>query len=117
MAFKLIYSFILPIMLSIPRLIKWIFFLGLFFLLLMALWRLGTYAIFKMDHSSFKDSLPAFWLGFRYDARMVCIVLLVILLFGSIPSLHPFDSKTGKKLWLFFTGLFAVVLLFFYVFD
>lgn len=100
----------------IPRLIRWIFSFAVFFLVLMSLFRLGTYALFNTGHS-FRDSAPAFRLGFRFDARVVCVVALIMLLLGSIKALHPFRTRTGKKTWFAFTGFFALVLIIFYVFD
>ncbi|MEO5998995.1 MAG: sulfatase-like hydrolase/transferase [Chitinophagaceae bacterium] len=104
-------------MLRIPRLIKWIFILDLFFLLIMTLLRLGAWSFFKTGQVTFNESTPAFILGIRYDARIVGVFSLLILLFGSIPAIHPFHSAGGKKIWLFFTGLFSCILIILYVFD
>lgn len=102
---------------SVPRLIKWLFLLAFFFLILMSLLRLGTWSVFKNTHVTFIDSLPAFWLGFRYDARIVGIVALLMLLAGSIPQINPFLSIGAKKFWIFYINLFCVLLAVFYVFD
>ncbi len=104
-------------MLPVPRIIKWILYLDIFFLALMSVLRLTTWWIFKTDQVSFASSIPAFLLGFRYDARIVCVFSTVILVFGSIPYLHPFRSATAGKWWVSFAGLFSFILIVLYVFD
>ncbi len=104
-------------MLPIPRLIKWILFLDIFFLTLMFALRLGTWLIFKTDQVSFHESVPAFFLGFRYDARIVGVFSTVILLAGSVPLLHPFRSPTARKWWMAFACLFSGVLIILYTAD
>lgn len=103
--------------LPLPRLIKWIFYLDLFFLLIMTIFRVATWLFFKTDQVSFGASVPSFILGIRYDARIVSIFSLVLLLAGSIPSLNPFRSSRAKKFWIFFATLFGAILIVFYVFD
>ncbi len=102
---------------KIPRLVRWLFCLAFFFLALMSTLRLGTYWTFKPDESSFGNTLPAFWLGFRYDARIVAIIILTMLIFGSFRPLDPFHSNAGKKAWLFFLMLVSIFFILFYVFD
>lgn len=100
-----------------PRLIKWIFYLDLFFLLIMSLLRFATWSLFKTDQVSFGASFPAFLLGIRYDARIVSAFSLMLLLLGSIRQLHPFRSSGAKKFWIFFASFFGGILIVFYVFD
>ena len=104
-------------MVRVPRLIRWILILDLFFMVVMSLLRLGTWFFFKTGQISFSDSIPAFVLGLRYDARIVAVFSLIMLLLGSISSIHPFHSSRGRKTWLFFAGLFSCILIILYVFD
>lgn len=100
---------------SIPRLIKWIFLLAVLFLGLMTLARWGYYTSFRLAGSN--NPLPAFWLGFRYDARIVAVVMLILLIIGSFARLNPFRSRHSRQSWLFFLGFFSLLLIFFYTID
>ncbi len=102
---------------AIPRLIQWILSLAIFFLTAMFLWRLAAWMAFEGGHHPFRETLPAFILGFRYDARMVSIFLLIILLLGSIKVCSPFRSIAAKNAWLVYTGLITTAFFLFYVFD
>jgi phosphoglycerol transferase MdoB-like AlkP superfamily enzyme len=104
-------------MLPIPRLTKWILYLAIFFLLLMSGLRLGTWWYFKNEKVLFSESLPTFILGIRYDARIIGVFSAILLIIGSISPIHPFRSSAGKKIWIFFAGIFASLLVIFYVFD
>jgi phosphoglycerol transferase MdoB-like AlkP superfamily enzyme len=56
-------------------------------------------------------------MGFRYDAREISIVCLLLLLTGSLPFLHPFRSKAGRytTLLILLTSLLVIVV--FYMID
>ena len=65
----------------------------------------------------FSEVIPSFILGFRYDLRVVSIILLVLLVFGSIRPLNPFNNSIAKKVWLILLGITSFILLFFYTVD
>src|SRR6516164_3236467 len=69
--------------LKIPKLIRWIFSIGIIFLIIMTLLRLSLYLFFNDQGNRFRDILDSLWLGIRFDLRMVCILLTVILVVGS----------------------------------
>ena len=102
---------------TIPRLIRWIVLVALFFFILMFLLRVTTYIYFAPPGVHAGDVLKSFWLGFRFDAQEVGIVCLLLLITGSVPRLHPFGSKAGKwvHFCLLFVFLFGFIVL--YVFD
>jgi len=102
---------------TIPRLIRWIFSVALFLFVLMFIMRLAAYWYFKPPDLSFNGALKSFILGFRFDAREVGIVCLLLLLIGSVPALHPFKTRAGRQttLSLLFIALLAIII--FYVFD
>ncbi len=89
----------------------------MFFLLLMTLLRLTFFIYFKQLHLSWGESFPSFVLGFRYDLRMVCVLMLVILIVGSIRPFNPYESGRAKKIWLWVLGFAGFVFSFFYVVD
>jgi phosphoglycerol transferase MdoB-like AlkP superfamily enzyme len=102
---------------TIPRLVRWIVLVALFFFILMFLLRLATWAYFAPAGIHAAELLKAFWLGFRFDAREIGIVCLLMLIIGSIPACHPFASRNGKR-WMFsLLGIFLAWLIIFYIAD
>ena len=102
---------------TIPRLIRWIVLVALFFFIVMFLLRLATWVYFAPPGIHATEVLGSFWLGFRFDAREVGIVCLLMLILGSIPALHPFASKSGKRWMFLLLGIFLVWLIIFYIAD
>jgi phosphoglycerol transferase MdoB-like AlkP superfamily enzyme len=95
---------------QMPGTIRWILSTGLIFLIVMTLFRLGLYLFFgREDHV-----LPSFWLGLRFDLRVVCMIMLTMLVLGSIKFLSPFKAKT---FWLVILTLAAFALVLFYAVD
>ena len=103
--------------LKIPKLIRWIFSVGIIFLLAMTLLRLVFFLYFPKQGNHLTDVISSFVLGIRFDLRDVCIVCLLLLISGSFSFLNPFETNHGKKLSLFLTGLAALLLMFFYSVD
>jgi phosphoglycerol transferase MdoB-like AlkP superfamily enzyme len=101
----------------IPRLIRWIAAVAIFYCTLMLLLRVVAFFYFAPPDLPFGAALRSFWLGFRFDAREVGIVCLLLLLTGSIPALHPFKTKAGKTVSLGLVLIFLVSLVFFYMID
>ncbi|MEP7319814.1 MAG: sulfatase-like hydrolase/transferase [Panacibacter sp.] len=103
--------------LKIPRYIQWIVLTGIIFLLLMSLMRMALVLSFKIPSTSHTPFFQVFVLGMRYDLRDVCIASLLIFLIGSIPALHPFEKKWGRRtsfiIWTFLIVVFAL----FYIVD
>jgi phosphoglycerol transferase MdoB-like AlkP superfamily enzyme len=104
-------------MLPPPRLIRWLFALAGGMLFILSVLRLGTWAVFNPGEVTLGQALPAFWLGLRFDARVVAAVILPILLLGGLRRLHAFDSRLGRRLWLALLGVAGAGLVFFYVSD
>jgi phosphoglycerol transferase MdoB-like AlkP superfamily enzyme len=104
-------------MTQIPKLIRWILLTGLIFVVLFSLMRLGLFFLSNQQSYSIGKLGGAFFLGLRYDLRMIGILLLVMLILGSIPALHPFTSKRGKKVWMTVLGIVSFFVLFFFTVD
>lgn len=104
-------------MLKIPRLIRWILSTGLIFLILMTFCRLGLYLFFSSQGHSFSQVLSSFWLGLRFDLRITCLVMLVMLVLASIPLFNPFKQPYAKTGWLLILGVAAFAIIFFYALD
>ncbi len=103
--------------LKIPKLIRWIFFSGIIFLLIMSLLRTALFLCFPKQGNHLADLVSTFVLGIRYDLREVCIVCVLLLILGSISFFDPFRTNRGEKICLFIIGLSAFVLAFFYSVD
>ena len=101
----------------VPPLIKWIFFTGLIFILLLTVFRLAFYLYFNKQGYTFSGITDALFLGLRFDLRAVALLLLPILLLGNIPAIHPFRSSTGKKIWFTVIAAATLFIVFFYVID
>lgn len=79
--------------------------------------RLGLYLFFNKQGYGLGQVMDAFLLGARYDLRIICLVLLILLLLGSTPWLHPFKSSFGKKWWNMLLSIITLFILFFFVVD
>ncbi len=104
-------------MLPAPRLIRWIGSLAVLFLAMMMLARIGTYFAFAHERVPLSQAWAGFWLGLRFDARVVASAMLPLLVFGGISFLDVFRSTFGRRFWLMLLGVFTALLLIFYVCD
>ena len=102
---------------SIPRLIRFIVAMALFFFVLMFVLRIAVYGYFAPAGLHGADIARSFWLGFRFDAREVGVVCLLLLIFGSVPALDPFSGKAGKIVAFSIVSIFLIALIVLYVFD
>lgn len=104
----------------IPKLLRWIFSVVLILLLVMTISRLIIFWKFNPPGKAFSGS--AFMMGFRFDARVVCIIGLAIMLLCAIPFLNPFKNYNARKFWnvllpLIFILMILVLAIDFYHFD
>jgi phosphoglycerol transferase MdoB-like AlkP superfamily enzyme len=83
----------------------------------MSLLRWLLVIIFKSAATKTISLKAAYWLGFRFDLRIVSIVMLLIFLIGSIPALHPINKKMGRRMALAIWIIFIVVFCLFYAVD
>ncbi|THU40010.1 hypothetical protein FAM09_08960 [Niastella caeni] len=104
-------------MVKIPKLIRWLLWTGLIFLVLFTLMRLGLFILSDQQSYGLSTLGGTFFLGLRYDLRMISIVLIPMLILGSIPALHPFSSTRGKKVWMAILGVVTLFVLFFFSVD
>jgi phosphoglycerol transferase MdoB-like AlkP superfamily enzyme len=102
---------------KVPKLVRSVLATGIIFLLIMSLLRVALYLSFSKQGNHFADLLPAFGLGLRYDCRYVGILLVILLISGSFPALHPFRTNTGQRWAIFLASLAAFLVIFFYCVD
>lgn len=93
-----------------PKLLRWILATIIFLLVLMFVYRF----LFFYTYSKPGRPLPgsAILLGLRYDARIVSVIGLAMLLLSLIPVLNPFRNRLAKKIWpVVLTIIFFVFLI------
>src|SRR5688500_5788920 len=103
--------------LKVPRYIQWISLTGLIFLFIMTLLRLTLTWLFPVPTENFSELVPSFFLGFRYDLRIVSIIALILFILGSIGFLHPLNKKVGRTVALSLWLIFILILVLFYLVD
>ncbi len=104
----------------IPKLLRWIFSVQFILLIVMTISRLIIFWKFNPPGKAFSGS--AFIMGFRFDARVICIIGLFMMLLCTIPFLNPFKNFNAKKFWNIFLPLLFIIMVLllaidFYHFD
>lgn len=98
--------------------ILWLIYSGVFFLLLMTVLRIAFTKVFPPSSTFANYPVGAsLFLGFRYDARDIGIVSLLIFLLSLIPALNPFRTNIGKKIAMIIWTLFSIIAVMFYMVD
>lgn len=102
---------------NVPLTIQWIFVLWLIYILVFTLFRVATVFLFKPVNITISSLLPSFWLGFRYDAKWIAIILLPIAIISVYPKFSPFFSEKNKRLWSYYLALATLIVFFFFGAD
>ena len=100
---------------KVPRLLRWIFSVVFVLLGVMTLFRLLFYWVYNPPGKAFSGS--AFIMGFRYDARVACVIGLGMLILCAIPFIHPLKNFTAKKFWNLLLPFLFIFMVFFYAAD
>lgn len=99
----------------IPRPIKWSFSIGVLFLTLFTLFRILFYFRFKPTGEVFPGA--AFWMGFKFDARVAVAVAGLALLLCAAPALRPWRRPASVRFWVPLLVTLTLLVLFLYVVD
>lgn len=102
---------------TIPLTIRWVIVLWFVYMLIFSLFRLTTVLLFKPANVDFTSLLPSFWMGFRFDAKWIAIILLPIVLLSLYPKFSPFFSERNKRAWFYYLAFITLVVLFFFGAD
>jgi len=91
---------------KVPKYIQWTVIIGIIFLIVMTLIRIVYLIAFPKPDSDTLNYFDIFWMGFRFDSRVVACACLLFFILGLIKPLNPFRTKTGKivafTLWMIF---------------
>jgi phosphoglycerol transferase MdoB-like AlkP superfamily enzyme len=99
----------------IPFVIRWILQFTFLLLLLMFLYRWFFFHTYSQPGRPFSGT--AFILGLRYDARVVAVVGIVMLLVCAVPSFNPFKNGAAKRGWGISLGLLSLIFSVVYIAD
>ena len=102
---------------TIPLTIRWVIVLWFVYVLIFSLFRISTVLLFKPANINFLSLLPSFWLGFRFDAKWIAIILMPIVALSLHPRFSPFFSERNKRAWFYYLALTTLVVLFFFGAD
>ncbi|MCB0365526.1 MAG: sulfatase-like hydrolase/transferase [Bdellovibrionaceae bacterium] len=94
-----------------------LFYICLSFLVPFSLMRLGFYWFFRSGETPSSDLMHAFYLGLKFDTRVVLVFLLVPALAMLLPALNPFRRNKVIPLWTAWYSLCFFASLFFYALD
>jgi phosphoglycerol transferase MdoB-like AlkP superfamily enzyme len=103
--------------LKIPKLIRWIFVVGIIFLLWMGLLRLIFYFVFNHAGNPISSLGSSFLLGFRFDLKMICFLLEFMLLLGAMNLSDPFMSVRSRKVYFTLLAVACLITSFTYTID
>jgi phosphoglycerol transferase MdoB-like AlkP superfamily enzyme len=102
---------------TVPLTIQWLFILWLIYTVLFTLFRISTVFLFKPANIPFSSLLPSFWLGFRFDAKWIAMILLPIAILSVYPKFSPFFSERNKRFWSYYLAIMTLIVLFFFGAD
>ena len=106
-------------LLKLPKLLRFLLIFIPTLTLLFVLVRIAFYMAFS-DPSApliISDFIKSMWIGFRFDLRMVVLMVLPMFFLGGIKWINPFRYDLARYVWL---GILSAVFAFyvmFYVFD
>ncbi|MDP4286215.1 MAG: LTA synthase family protein [Bacteroidota bacterium] len=102
---------------SIPKTIQWLLMLWIIYVIIFTIFRIATVILFIPDNVNLTSLIPSFWLGFRFDARWISILLLPIAILSVYPKFSPFFSEKNKKFWSYYLAFTTLFVLFFFGAD
>ncbi len=105
---------------KIPKLVRFLVIGVLANLLICTIMRVIFYAVFRTSSDviiPYPLIVKAFYMGLRFDLRLVLIAYFPILLFGWIKPVYMFKKFSWKNIWLFYSLFVFKLLLLLYIID
>ena len=113
--------------LKVPHTLQWVVRLFIMYIVIFTLFRLASYILFNPDKYTLHGEavsqytatkvIPAFLLGFMYDARWISIILAPIVMASCIPLFTPFKNRRNKIFWSIYLVAITFMMLFFFGAD
>ncbi len=103
---------------KLPRLLHFLLNVGLLNLVLFSLFRVAFWVYFNnpSDPIPGTDLLHGFYLGLKFDLRLVLLMILPLFALGGLRFLSPFESRLMRNIWFAYLGLaFATALIFYFM--
>ena len=100
-----------------PVTIQWIIKLWLIYMALFTVLRLTTVILYLPSNVAFASLGPSFWLGLRFDAKWIAIILSPIAILSLKNTLSPFYDKKNKRFWTYYLAIISLFVLFFFGAD
>ena len=101
---------------NLPKLIRFVSASILLSLCILTILRIIFWAVFNESYNALSNAvlLKSFWLGFRFDLRLILIINLPVFFISWIKPLSMFEKIFARKIWLgYSTIVFAIILLFY----
>lgn len=86
-----------------------------FHLIVYTIFRVAFFLYFKTDSYDVALLAKSFWLGFRFDVRLILLSLLPLM--ALIWWVSPLQSLRAKRLWATFYGALGAIVVLFYFLD
>ncbi|MEO8860430.1 MAG: sulfatase-like hydrolase/transferase [Ginsengibacter sp.] len=102
---------------SIPLTIQWLVMLWTIYVIIFTIFRLVTVFLFRPAYIPFSSLFPSFWLGFRFDAKWISMILLPIAILSMYTRFSPFFSERNKRFWSYYLAVTTFIVLFFFGAD
>jgi phosphoglycerol transferase MdoB-like AlkP superfamily enzyme len=102
---------------TVPITIQWIVKLWGIYCIIFTLFRVATVLLFRPSWIPVTSLFPALWLGFRFDAKWISIILSPIVLLSLNSKFSPFYSEKNKSLWSYYLAFTTLIILFFFGAD
>lgn len=97
------------------RFLRFLWLSGIFFLILLTLFRFIFHLIYTPSGET--HLWGSFMLGIRYDARIVGVFLLILLILGTIKPFQPFTKKISRQILFLICYIFIFLIILFYTVD
>jgi phosphoglycerol transferase MdoB-like AlkP superfamily enzyme len=100
---------------NFPLLVKWMFLTGIAFLIFMTIMRFVFFFHFAGHNYSFSNCFSAFLLGFRFDVRIVCGIVLFPFVIGNLRLKYSAKNRLtgGSIAQVVFTIIIMLLLIYF----
>ena len=102
---------------SITPIQRWILLIFTFLISVMSLFRVIFHLQYHPANANWNNLLEPFLLGLRFDARVLAIVLLPLIILAGFKKINPFNNGAAHKWWTAYLALAITALVLFYGFD